>query len=77
MICRKFNLNPYKLISSGSLIIITHNGDELVNILNKNDIPAVLVGEIKEKNKEYKYKNKIFNIEEVNKDELYKFFEFI
>ncbi len=45
-ICNYFDLNPYGLISSGSLIMITDNGQELVKKLKEKNINAVMIGKI-------------------------------
>lgn len=45
-ISKMFNLNPYKLISSGSMIITTPKGEELVSLLNESGINASVVGKI-------------------------------
>ena len=41
-----FNIDPYKLISSGSMIITTEKGEELVSILKEKGINASVVGKI-------------------------------
>ncbi len=43
-ICEVFNINPYMLISSGSLLIGCLHGNQLVEELNKNGIPAAVIG---------------------------------
>lgn len=48
-VCAFFNLNPYKLISSGSMLITTNRADELVKKLWENGIKCCIVGEIVEK----------------------------
>ncbi len=45
-ICRFLSLDPLKLISSGSMLITTPNGEELLRILNQNDIKASEIGRI-------------------------------
>lgn len=49
-ICEYYNLNPYKLISSGSMLISTDNGEELVDKLNKVNIKATIIGEVVKSN---------------------------
>lgn len=49
-ICNYFNINPYELISSGSLLMAADNGFDLVKALEKESIHAVVVGKIKEGN---------------------------
>lgn len=49
-ICEYYDLNPYKLISSGSLLIVTDNGKELVQRLGEEGIQAAIIGKITEGN---------------------------
>jgi hydrogenase expression/formation protein HypE len=46
-ICKKLNLNPYKLISSGSMLIISRDYEELIGALKKAGVWAAKIGEIK------------------------------
>ena len=43
-VCEVFNINPYMLISSGSLLIGCPNGNQLVEELSMNGIPAAVIG---------------------------------
>ncbi|MDE6616035.1 MAG: AIR synthase family protein [Lachnospiraceae bacterium] len=43
-VCEVFNINPYMLISSGSLLIGCPNGNQLVEELLMNGIPAAVIG---------------------------------
>ena len=43
-ICNHFDLNPYKLISSGSKLMATDRGDELVRELKAAGIHAAVIG---------------------------------
>ncbi len=45
-ICTFLSLDPLKLISSGSMLITTPNGEELIRIFNQNDIKASEIGRI-------------------------------
>jgi len=49
-ICEYFGLNPYGLISSGSLIMVTDDGYGLARQLEREHIPASVVGKIREGN---------------------------
>lgn len=49
-ICEFLELNPYELLSGGSLIIAADNGFDLVEELALQDIPAAVVGKVTEKN---------------------------
>lgn len=45
-ICEYFNVNPYELLSGGSLIMTTDHGNDLVHALNQEGIMATYVGKI-------------------------------
>lgn len=49
-ICEFFDENPYKIVSGGCLLIATEDGNGLVMELEKNDIPAVVIGKITDSN---------------------------
>lgn len=43
-ICEFFELNPYELLSGGSLIMAAENGRTLVDLLAREHIPAAVIG---------------------------------
>lgn len=43
-ICEYFQLNPYQMTSAGSVLLMTDNGKELVDLLVKNGIQAKVIG---------------------------------
>lgn len=45
-ICRKCSIDPLRFISSGSMLITTKNGNELIEILKKEGIKATIIGKI-------------------------------
>ena len=47
-VCEFFGISPYNLISSGSMIMVTDDGHELVRMLKKEKIHSVVVGKITE-----------------------------
>lgn len=49
-ICEFFDLNPYQLISSGSLLIACDKGHDLVEYLAKKNIHSVVVGKFTDNN---------------------------
>lgn len=49
-ICEFFGLNPYQLLSSGSLLVITSDGKNLVNRLQEQNIPAAIIGKVTDNN---------------------------
>ena len=49
-ICEFFDLNPYKMLSGGSLLIAAEDGNEVVRELEKASIPAVVIGKATDSN---------------------------
>ncbi len=49
-ICEFYDLNPYMLISSGCMLIVTDHANQLVDYLKAAGIPAAVIGYIKEGN---------------------------
>lgn len=49
-ICEAFGLNPYELISSGSLLIAAPDGTQLIRDLSEAGIPAAIIGKAVEGN---------------------------
>lgn len=49
-VCEFFGINPYELMSGGSLLIISNDGEGLVGKLCDADIPAAVIGKINEGN---------------------------
>ena len=49
-ICEFFDINPYKLLSGGCLLIATEDGNGLVMELEKEGIPAVIIGKATDSN---------------------------
>ncbi|MBQ7359380.1 MAG: hydrogenase maturation factor [Lachnospiraceae bacterium] len=47
-ICEFFQLNPYEMLSGGSLIMIAEDGEALVEALAQAQIPATVIGKITE-----------------------------
>lgn len=45
-ICEFFGLNPYQLISSGSLLMVSDDGFGLVRSLEERQIPAAVIGRV-------------------------------
>jgi hydrogenase maturation factor len=49
-ICEFFDLNPYKLLSGGSLLMASEDGNALVRALGKSGICATIIGKATEGN---------------------------
>lgn len=43
-ICEYFDLNPYQLLSGGTLLLVTGKGNELTEVLQGKGIPAAVIG---------------------------------
>lgn len=72
-ICDHLGADPLKLISSGSMLMASDKGKELVKELEKNGIKATIIGKFTEDTKKiYKYQNKEYPLEEPGSDELYR-----
>lgn len=48
-LCKSFDINPLKFISSGSMLITTKNGEALLCLLNVSGIKAEIIGKITKK----------------------------
>lgn len=72
-ICEYFGLNPYELISSGCMLMAAEHGEQLVQALLAEGIPAVIIGNATEGNDRTIEKNgeKRF-LTPPNTDEIYK-----
>lgn len=47
-ICEFFDLNPYMLMSSGCMLMAADHGNELAEALNREGIPAAVIGRLTE-----------------------------
>lgn len=71
-----FNLNPYFLISSGTLIITTNKKEEVLKILRENGIEGALIGYMKkEKKMQIKKKDGVYPFKPQIRDELWRLLE--
>lgn len=73
-ICDFFNISPFKLISSGSMLITTPNPEKLIKALNDKNIQATKVGKIvADQNRRVVIrKDETIQIKQPESDELYK-----
>lgn len=72
-VCEFFDLNPYELLSGGSLLIATTDGVDLVNKLAKENISAVVIGKTTDSNDRVVIKDEERRFLEPRKtDEIYK-----
>lgn len=49
-ICNYFDVNPYEMMSSGSLMLAADNGYDLVRVLEESGIHAAVIGKVTEGN---------------------------
>lgn len=72
-LCEFYDLNPYLLISSGCMLISTKKGNELVEQLEKQKIPACIIGRAtKGKDRIVRNEEEVRFLEPPKSDELYK-----
>ena len=72
-ICEYFGINPYELISSGSMLMAASDGNMLVRNLEKEGIPAAVVGKAMEGNDRILINDgEVRLLEPPKTDELYK-----
>ncbi|MGM0419834.1 MAG: AIR synthase family protein [Bacillota bacterium] len=74
-IVEKLKLNPYALISSGSMLITTDKGDELVQLLEDKGIKAFKIGKIIETGQNVDNGKDVKHFDWDGRDELWKFIE--
>lgn len=75
-VCEVFDLNPYRMMSSGSMLIGCKNGNLLVSELEKKGISAAVIGSVNESNDRViinDYETRF--LEPASSDELYKIYE--
>ena len=70
-VCEEFKIDPLRLISSGSMLITTENGEALINQLTENRIEASIIGTICEKGGVLVHEDKDINVEAPKRDELF------
>lgn len=71
-VCEEFKIDPLRLISSGSMLITTKNGEQLIKELNEKGIDASIVGLICEEKKGILVDgDKEINVESPKRDELF------
>lgn len=49
-LCELFNLNPYEMLSTGSLIMITEDGERLVSELSHRGVESAVIGRATDRN---------------------------
>jgi len=67
-----FAIDPYRLISSGSMLIAAKNGAGLVGILEKKGIPSAIIGKITDSGRNIIRNEKRLPLTPPDVDELFK-----
>jgi len=70
-VCGEFQIDPLRLISSGSMLITTKNGEELIKKLNDKGIDGSIIGIIGEKDGILVVDNKEIKVKPPKRDELF------
>lgn len=71
-ICDIYEIDPYRLISSGSMLITAKNGVALVALLRNKGIPAAIIGKITEQGRYIYQKGEKLSLAPPDVDELFK-----
>lgn len=66
-----YGIDPYRLISSGSMLITSKNGAQLVRILGSKGIPSAIIGRITDKERIMVKNGEIFPLNPPDVDELF------
>ncbi|AYD39591.1 AIR synthase [Clostridium fermenticellae] len=74
-LCNRYNIDPLRFISSGSMLITTHNGEKLIKELNKSGISGTIIGEIIKDGHILVKSNKEEIVTPPERDELFDFHE--
>lgn len=75
-VCEFFRLNPYQLTSTGVMVMVTSDGESLVDVFRDQGIPAVLIGKLTDNNdKILRNGEEIRYIDRPAPDEIMKIFE--
>ncbi len=72
MLSKHYGINPYRLISSGCMVIITDKGNELVKLLADNGVEAQIIGKMTEAGRTVLHKGKSSELLPPDVDELFK-----
>jgi hydrogenase expression/formation protein HypE len=70
-VCTEFQIDPLRLISSGSMLITTKNGEQLIKRLKERGIEASIIGTVNENSGILVDDNKEIKVEPPKRDELF------
>lgn len=73
--CNYFKINPLKFISSGSMLICTEKGKDVVRELQERGIEATIIGNITDEDRIIFHEGESMKVQPPEEDELYKLVE--
>lgn len=74
-VCEELGVNPYKLLSGGSLVLLAAEGETLAEKLAEQGIPATVIGTVTEGNERILINDdEIRYLEKPDQDEIYRMF---
>lgn len=71
-ICDYFGIDPYRLISSGCMVITCEDGENLVHRMNEIGVTAAVIGRITAQGRKLMKNGKTFELDPPGADELFK-----
>lgn len=75
-VCEFFRLNPYQLASAGTMLMITEDGESLVELLSEQGVKATVIGKLTDNNdKILRNGEEVRYIDRPAPDEIMKIFE--
>lgn len=74
-LCSHFGLDPLRLISSGSMVITTRDGDQAMEILRENQVEAYVIGEVTKDGSVIMKDGQEEHVEAPLRDEIYKLYD--
>ena len=75
-VCEFFRLNPYQLTSAGAILMVAEDGEKLLEALQEQGVPAVIIGKLTDNNdKILRNGEEVRYIDRPAPDEMMKIFE--
>lgn len=74
-VCHHFNLDPLKLISSGSMLITVTDSKKAMEILEDHQVEAYIIGEVTEDGSFLSVNSKKVYVDPPKRDEIYKLYD--
>lgn len=74
-LCAHFEIDPLRLISSGSMLITVKDGDEALRILREHGVDARVIGEVTEEGSLLNIEGRLMHVDAPQRDEIYKLYD--